>query len=575
MGLAVTLPLLAFTGIAAYVHVQGNAVRHLQTAADTTTVLAELASGGLTPTETGWALDDQTGLRLQRAASLPRVHFLEIAGPDRVVIYRSGGHAITQNFLSGLPRSWVGERVFTTAQGHLAVHRTPLPPANGVRVDSNSDWGRLTLTLSDRDVPELMTPTLWLIGAAGVGLACIAGPVAAMRVRDALHTLPALNAAIGELAEGRRPVPLATGSTGELGDVAFALNAMVETVYDARAELGAAHEKLERQVEMRTVEVRRMNEKLEAEAADKNEFLRAITHDLNAPLRNIIGMVQMLKRKHQAHLPDDGLQKLDRIEANAKHQTELISDLLELSRLRARAPSPEPIDLQALVGGIVEQLSHDLETAEIQLTVAGGLPAVLAERTRIRQVFQNLIDNAIKYMMDAKERRITVSCTLTRDFQPDIFKGVEVIEFSVADTGRGIAAQDIDQVFQVFNRSTHSGTHSVAGRGVGLASVRTIVEQMGGRIWVESSLNVGSTFFFTLPVSTLVPEGVPASDGSTVAAIGVSASGVAMSAPPQSEPDLADTDHHTSQDANGDTVFDHDTESELDVHADPGSAVAA
>jgi signal transduction histidine kinase len=325
-----------------------------------------------------------------------------------------------------------------------------------------------------------------------------------------LEPLRPLARAVASFSRGERPIPLASQAEGELFEVCHAFNTMVDTIYNTRDELGGINTDLEQQIRVRTGEVRRMNEKLEAEAADKNEFLRAVTHDLNAPLRNIIGMVGMVMMKHGDKLPDDAVNKLQRIEANARHQTELISDLLELSHLRTRKPNPERVDLRELLDGILSNLSHDLETAQIQLSLEGDLPVIVAERTRIRQVFQNLIDNAIKYMMDSETRQIVVSGQRTRDFQPNIFEGLDVLQFAVADTGRGIAAQDVDSVFQVFKRSTHSGTHEVAGRGVGLASVRTIVDQMGGRIWVESVLNIGSTFTFTMPAETALRLDVPA-----------------------------------------------------------------
>ena len=343
---------------------------------------------------------------------------------------------------------------------------------------------------------------MMLVLLSGIGLAVLAPALALPGLLERLSPLLPLGRAIESLRRGERPTPIAIRGDGELDDVSHAINAMVDRIYEIQTEMGGINQRLEQQVEVRTVEVRRMNDRLEAEAADKNEFLRAVTHDLNAPLRNIIGMVSMVMMKHGDKLPEDALAKLQRIEANAKHQTELIGDLLELSRLRTRKPTPERVDLQDLIDGIVSNLGHDLESAGIALRLEGEMPTIVAERTRVRQVFQNLIDNAIKYMMDAELREITVGAQRTRDFQPDIFNGVDVLQFSVADTGRGIASQDVDKVFQVFNRSTHSGTHEVAGRGVGLASVRAIVEQMGGRIWVESELNKGSTFSFTLPAAT-------------------------------------------------------------------------
>ncbi len=186
-----------------------------------------------------------------------------------------------------------------------------------------------------------------------------------------------------------------------------------------------------------------------------------------------------------------------------KHQHELINDLLELSRLRTKAHRPVELRLGELVDEVAEGLGFDLENADIAFELRGDWPVVHAERNRFRQVFQNLIDNAIKYMMDSEERRITVEVERVRDFEADVFDGQDVYRFSVADTGRGIAEQDVEAVFRVFARSTHSGTHDVAGRGVGLACVEAIVRRYGGRVGVESTLGAGSTFWFTVPVEAV------------------------------------------------------------------------
>ena len=489
------LPALLLTVVALYAGFQEHTRNHREGSAATAAAMAELLRGAVRADGEGApaVLQRTAAEAVERLMPATRTVFLEVTDGDGNVLLRPKPHRPTQAALAELPGRRAASSVRLTEAGRLAVHRLPIESGAG---------GFLAVGVLDRDTPALIEPWMLLLAACGVGAALAGGGIALAMVLEHLRPLLPLRRAVNSLRLGERPAPLGTTGDSELYDVAHAINAMVERIYFIQDEMGGVNQRLEQQVEARTVEVRRMNDRLEAEAADKNEFLRAVTHDLNAPLRNIIGMVSMVMMKHGDKLPEDGLAKLQRIEANAKHQTELIGDLLELSRLRTRKPTPERVDLDELIGGIVSNLGHDLESAEIALRVEGDMPTIAAERTRVRQVFQNLIDNAIKYMMDAERREIVVRSTRTRDFQPDIFNGVDVLQFSVADTGRGIAAQDVDRVFQVFNRSTHSGTHEVAGRGVGLASVRAIVEQMGGRIWVESELNRGSTFSFTLPAAT-------------------------------------------------------------------------
>jgi len=194
-------------------------------------------------------------------------------------------------------------------------------------------------------------------------------------------------------------------------------------------------------------------------------------------------------------LCDDAVTKLQRINANVKTQSDLIADLMELSRIRSKPPKHELVDLQALVKGLRDELSYDLETNGIDLAILGVLPTITADRNRMRQIFQNLLDNAVKYMGDSDERKITVKFTREAD----------ELHFVVADTGQGIHEKDLPNIFDVFRRGTYSGSYEVPGRGVGLASVKTIVECYGGRVWLESRRGEGSTLHFTLAVSMCLP----------------------------------------------------------------------
>jgi signal transduction histidine kinase len=350
---------------------------------------------------------------------------------------------------------------------------------DGFVVNGQREWHAAAM------VAQLEAAELFAAGA----LCLVALPIVVLAVRRWTRPLRDLLAATRRLAEGGAPAPIAAGSRDELGQLAAGFNDMAGKLSAARGELQRANADLESKVRARTGELERAKRDLEQEITEKNEFLRAVSHDLGAPLRNIGGMAAMLLMKYRATLADDACNKLERIHANVKAQTDLINDLMEISRIRTKPGKRQRVDLHALVQELVESMAYDLDRERITLEVRGRLPVVVAERTRIRQVFQNLIDNAVKYMLDASERRIIVSSR----------EDGEGWRFSVADTGRGIAADDLPRVFQLYRRATHSGSHHVPGRGVGLASVRAVVETYGGRIWVESKLGAGSTFHFTMP----------------------------------------------------------------------------
>jgi light-regulated signal transduction histidine kinase (bacteriophytochrome) len=272
---------------------------------------------------------------------------------------------------------------------------------------------------------------------------------------------------------------------------------MAANLYNTQQQLKAANEDLEAKVQQRTGELQQLTERLQNELRDKDEFLRTVTHDLSAPLRNISGMASMLLMKYESNLNEDAVNKLHRISANVKVQSELINDLMELSRIRTRAGRREAVDMRQVVTKLADEMSYDLEHARIDLRIAPDLPTVYAERNRMRQLMQNLLDNAIKYMGDAPVRQVTIG------FSDE----GESLHFTVADSGPGIDEKDLPKLFHVFKRGIYGG-HQVPGRGVGLASVKTIVECYGGKVWADSRKGEGATFHFTLDARQVaVPAG--------------------------------------------------------------------
>jgi signal transduction histidine kinase len=379
--------------------------------------------------------------------------------------------------------------------GELVVHETPIwnPPLDPrnprqIQPEDRKLEGFVLLALHE---PKLIA-TLDHLSAAqatAAGVICLlAMPIAVWYSKRWTAPVRALLAATGRLALGLSPGTIKVKDKDELGVLAIAFNRSAQQLFAAQAQLRQANEDLEQKVSDRTAELETANRRLESEIHDKNEFLRAVTHDLSAPLRNIGGMANMLIIKHDEQLTDDAITKLKRISANVDVQAGLISDLMELSRIRSRPGKKERIDLQELLRELGENLSYDLERNRITLQIDQGAPTIIAERNRFQQVFMNLLDNGIKYMGDAAERKITISFDQIDD----------QLQFSVTDTGQGIDAKDVPHVFNVFRRGTYSGTHDVPGRGIGLASVKSIVECYGGRVWVESRRNMGSTFHFTL-----------------------------------------------------------------------------
>ncbi len=282
---------------------------------------------------------------------------------------------------------------------------------------------------------------------------------------------------------------------GVFTDLANAINELVGWVKQERtgaaeqvAGMSATVAELNAKIQARSEQLEMANTRLSGEIAEKEDFLRAVSHDLNAPLRNIGGMVQMLMLKNKETLPADVVQRLERINKNVEIETDLINELLDLSRIKSAKPKLERVETEAMIWDIRGMFENDLKTRQIELVIDSVLPVLFVEKARVRQVFQNLIDNAIKYMGDRPIREIHIGCRT---------EGGEA-EFFVRDTGTGIHEDEVDKVFFIFRRGRSETTQKVAGKGVGLASVKSIVETYNGRIWVKSRLNEGTTFFFTV-----------------------------------------------------------------------------
>ncbi|MEW5806704.1 MAG: ATP-binding protein [Acidobacteriota bacterium] len=265
---------------------------------------------------------------------------------------------------------------------------------------------------------------------------------------------------------------------------ANAINLLKKTE-DKNHELSMLNQKLEKQ----RILLDKMNARLESEIAEKEDFLRAVSHDLNAPLNNIAGLANSILRKHGAEINEDMRDRLQRIERNIQRESELLGDLLELSRIKSRRLSFENTNIRELVDLVIESLEQQIEQKKIQIQIATPLPIICCERNRFRQVFQNLIDNAIKYMGKQDRPSIELGCEDNNGFY----------KFWVKDNGVGIKKEDQDKIFFVFRRLKNETTRDIQGKGVGLSTVKRIIETYNGEIWVESQEGRGSTFFFTIP----------------------------------------------------------------------------
>jgi len=233
----------------------------------------------------------------------------------------------------------------------------------------------------------------------------------------------------------------------------------------------------------------RLISQLEASNAELERFTYTVSHDLRNPLVTIKGFLGMLARDLQDNRQDKIVDDFSRISGAADKMDILLSELLELSRIGRIMNPPERIDLTELVQEAVETLNARIRSSGITVEIAPNLPYVYADRLRLREVFENLIDNAAKYMGNQPQPVIEIG----------VREQAENPIFYIKDNGMGIESRYHHKVFGLFEKLDPS----IEGTGIGLALVKRIIETHGGQVWVESDgVGMGSAFCFTIPSNT-------------------------------------------------------------------------
>jgi PAS domain S-box-containing protein len=233
----------------------------------------------------------------------------------------------------------------------------------------------------------------------------------------------------------------------------------------------------ERERERLTAELRRSNE-------DLSQFAHTVAHDLQSPLRGVSGFAQLLRRNAASRLtPADG-ELLNHIVDSARHMAELVSALLRFAQLGHGEVATEPVEMDGVLDAALDGLRIQLEEGRVTIR-RNHLPTVNGDFLQLVQLLQNLIGNAIKY--SSPDRPPVVEISASSDPPSAVFR--------IEDNGEGIEEQFLQTIFEPLKRLHGS---DIPGTGLGLAMCQRIVQRHGGRIWVESKVGSGSTFFFTL-----------------------------------------------------------------------------
>ncbi len=235
---------------------------------------------------------------------------------------------------------------------------------------------------------------------------------------------------------------------------------------------------LETRIEQRTRQLVEANKELET-------FAYSISHDLRAPLRSINGYSEILKKEYKDKLGDEGKRVIDTVIRNSTRMGQLIDDLLEFSRLGRHNLVTAPVNMQTIVEEVVNEISSQAEDRKIEIKI-NSLPPCTADPSMIRQVWINLVGNAVKYSRKKESASIEIGSSTDNGS----------ISYFVKDNGTGFDMKYYHKLFNVFQR-LHNLTE-FEGTGVGLALVKRIVTRHGGKVWAEGKIDEGATFYFSL-----------------------------------------------------------------------------
>lgn len=306
-----------------------------------------------------------------------------------------------------------------------------------------------------------------------------------LMVRQVIRPVERLSVTAQEISQGNLQARAEVQGQTEISTLARAFNQMTNQLSDSINNL-------EQRVRQRTAALEAAREEAEGANRVKSQFLANMSHELRTPLNAVLNFTAFVKDEVFGPVNGEQEEALDEALGSGRHLLSLINDILDLTKIEAGMMDLfiEEVDFNVLLGSTASVAKGLVKDKPLTFTadIQPDLPTSYGDRRRLRQVFLNIVSNAIKYTPSGE-------VTLSASFEDD------AIQIQVSDTGIGIADEDKDLVFESFKQSKHDLTRSL-GTGLGLPISKFFVESHRGKLWFESEVDVGTTFYITLPVLT-------------------------------------------------------------------------